>query len=195
MKKSIVLAVLGGTLAAASSYAQGVINFSSYLATPFGSVTTFLVGGTPVPDGFSAQLYYALGTVSDPVTSGNASSILSSISGAFVAVGSPQLYNTTVASAGAYPGYFGGNNVIIPTYTSGSITFEVLTTGTVGGINYQGRSGSFTMASIPAAALPAINMTGMPAWQVAAVVPEPTTLALAGLGGLASLLVMRRKNA
>jgi len=195
MKKSIVLAVLGGTLAAASSQAQGIINFSSYSANGgAGALTTFLSGGGVVPDGFSAQLYYALGTVSDPVIPGNSQSILSPISSSLVLVGSAQVYNSNAASAGAYPGYFGGNNVIIPTYASGPITFEVLTTGTVGSTPYQGRSGTFTMASIPAAALPAINMTGMPAWQVAPV-PEPTTLALAGLGGLASLVALRRKQA
>jgi len=66
MKKSIVLAVLGGTMAVVSSHAQGVINFSSYSANGTGALTTFFGGSTPVPDGFSAQLYYALGTVSDP---------------------------------------------------------------------------------------------------------------------------------
>jgi hypothetical protein len=196
MKKSIVLAILGGTMAVASSYAQGIINFNSYGANAgAGALTTFLSGGAAVPDGFTAQLYFALGTVSDPVQSGNAASILSPITG-LTAVGSPVLYDTTAASGGAFPGYFQGGNVIIPGYTSGPVTFEVLTTGVVGSTDYQGRSGSFTMASIPSSANPAIPMSGMPNWQVApVVVPEPTTLALAGLGGLASLIALRRKQA
>ncbi len=191
MKKSIVLAVLGGTLAASSSYAQGIINFSSYSANGgAGALTTIFGGSTPVPNGFTAVLYYALGTVSDAVNTGSAASIISPVTGLTLIAGSSVTYNT---GPGTYAGYFTGANTIVPTYTSGPVSFEIVATGTISGVSYSGRSGAFTMASIPGSALPAINFTGMPAFVVAPV-PEPTTLALAGLGGLASLVMLRRKN-
>jgi PEP-CTERM motif len=187
MKKSILIAILGVTASAATSFGQGYIAFTSYLANGgAGALTTFQGSSTPVPGTFSAELYYALGTVSDPVN-GNPGS---PVSGLFTAVpGSITLYDAS------NDGYFQGGTAILPTYASGAISFEVVAFGPAGAF---GRSGAFTESIIASSASAPVtnfgdNGTGMPSFVVP--VPEPTTLALAGLGGLASLVALRRKQA
>jgi hypothetical protein len=195
MKKSVIIAVLGVITSVVSSQAQGYIQFSSYAQTVGNPIATQFVGGANVDSPYVAQLYFALGTVSDPVL-GNSASIIAAPSGAFTLIGS--------ASTGTYPtpfsgGYFDGGGVVVPGYTSGPITFEVVA---YNGSSYanaasRGRTGSFTMTSIRTDGINSNfgdNGTPMPAFFVAPV-PEPTTLALAGLGGLASLVALRRKQA
>ncbi len=202
MKKSIVMAVLGMTAAAASSYGQGSVVFSSYIANGLvGAPTDFFNGpdaGTAVGIPFVAQLYYALGTVADPVNDSLASSIMSPVTG-LTAIGSTAaLDNSGAAISSQGLGYFDGPSISIPGYTSGAVTFEIVVSGSLDGQSYVGRSGSWVESSIPANPLPAGNFGDngvMPSSFVATVVPEPTTLALAGLGGLASLVALRRKQA
>jgi len=186
MKKSILIAILGVTASAATSFGQGYIAFTSYLANGgAGALTTFQDSGLPVTGAYTAELYYALGTVTDPV-GGNPSS---PISGLFTAVpGSITAYDANG------DGYFQGGTAIMPTYTSGPISFEIWATGPLG----SGRSGAFTESIIASSASSPVtnfgdNGPGMPSFVVS--VPEPTTLALAGLGGLASLVAFRRKQA
>lgn len=61
----------------------------------------------------------------------------------------------------------------------------------LGGLKNTGQSALGTVVSVLAPNLP--NELNLPAFTVGAVVPEPTTLALAGLG-LASLLIFRRRK-
>jgi hypothetical protein len=198
MKKSIFIAVLGMAAGVASSYGQGFVAFSSYIANGgAGATTSFFTGGAPLPVGYTAELFYALGTVSDPVDQTSVSSITSAPSGLFTLLaGSQTAYDNSgnaVGSAGL--GYFDGATLEIPNYVSGAITYEVWAFGP----NEQGRSGSFTDSSIAGPGLPVTvfgdNATGGVPSFVVAPVPEPTTLALAGLGGLASLVAFRRKQA
>ncbi|MEJ0089552.1 MAG: PEP-CTERM sorting domain-containing protein [Limisphaerales bacterium] len=198
MKKSIFIAVLGLTAGIASSYGQGFVGFSSYLANGTAGATTTIFGGsTLVPAGYTAALYYFIGTVSDPVDNNSIASITSLPIG-LTALGFTQSFATGSATAG----YFDGGAATIPGYTaaSGPITFEVVA---YNGASYdtstiRGRSGSFTMTGIATGnqGVPYLgdNGTAMPNFFVAPV-PEPTTLALVGLGGLASLVAFRRKQA
>jgi len=201
MKRSIFMAVIGMAAGVASSYGQGNVVFSSYAAYPPNGVTTSqFVGGALIGTPYQAELFYALGTVSDPV-SANAASITSDPSG-LLPVGTLVGYdNSGQATGAAGLGFFDGSTVLIPGYTSGPITFEVVA---FNGATYdtsssRGRSGAFTMSSIAIAPAPAPNLGDNGAvwnnFSVAAVVavPEPTTLALGALG-LASLVAFRRKN-
>lgn len=201
MKKKIILGVLAATGFAASSFAQGYIAFTSYYAnSSVGATTSFFDGpaaGTLVPAGsFTATLYYALGTVVDPVDTGSSASILSSPTGLTAIPSSALAFDTA--------GYFGSGTiptVTIPGYTSGAVTFEIVVNGTYQGVNYIGRSGAFTESTIAnSTSVPLTNFgdngPGMPNMFVAAVpVPEPSTLALAGLGGFGMLMALRRKKA
>jgi hypothetical protein len=182
MKKSIFIAVLGlAAVAATSSYGQGYIAFSSYVANQaVGVITTFPDGVTPVPGSFTAELYYAIGTVTNPA---NFTAIPSTI--------------TPYDSNG--DGYFSAQNpAVIPGYSSGSVSFEVFATGVYNGVAYTGFTAPFTESTIANSLSSPLtsfgdNGPGMPALVVSPV-PEPTTLALAGLGGLASLVAFRRKQ-
>jgi hypothetical protein len=203
MKKSIFIAVLGvAAVTATSSYGQGSIVFSSYVANGgVGAPTTYFSGGTgSVGEPFTAELYYFLGTVSDPVNTSLASSIYSDVTGLALLPTSAAAYDNSGAATGAAGlGYFDGPTVTIPGYTSGAVTFEYVAFNgsTYDTSTIRGRSGSWTESSIAGSGLPAGNMgdNGITPDGLVAIVPEPTTLALAGLGGLASLVALRRKQA
>jgi PEP-CTERM motif len=180
MKKSILIAVLGVAACAATSYGQGYVVMNSYSANAgAGAITT--LGGTPVSSAWTAELYFALGTVSDSAGVG--------LPGA----GFTALPSSITSYDANNDGYFqNATPVVIPGYSSGAISFEILASG---GSLY--RSGAFTESKIGTdpASPPSVfgdNGTGMPNMVIP--VPEPTTLALAGLGGLASLVAMRRKQ-
>jgi PEP-CTERM motif len=200
MKKSIFIAVLGVVaVAATSSYGQGFVAFSSYVANAgVGATTSLFGGGGPLGIGYTATLYYALGTVSDPVNQSSVASITSSPTGLSLLPGVSEAYDNSGNAIGAVGlGFFDGSSITIPNYVSGPITFEIWASNAAGTI--VGRSGSFTDSSIAGPGLPLTVMGdnavgGFPSFLVAPV-PEPTTLALAGLGGLASLVALRRKQA
>jgi PEP-CTERM motif len=202
MKKSIFIAVLGVAASVASSYGQGSIFFSSYTANDnLGATTSFFNGssvGALAGIPLTAQLYYALGTVSDPVNNSSVASIMSAPTGLTLLSGATAAFDNSGAATGAAGlGYYDGGVVTIPGYVSGPVTFEIVSSGVFNGQTYDGRSGSWTESSIAGPGLPAGNFGDagvMPNAFVATVVPEPTTLALAGLGGLASLVALRRKN-
>ena len=136
------------------------------------------------------DLYYALGTVADPVQTYDWGS---PVSGAFTDLG--------VTGVTFSDGYFEGPTVIIPGYVSGPISFEVVA---FNGTSFDSfntfirkRSGAFTESMIANSASSPLtlfgdNGPGMP--NIIIITPEPASLALMGLGGLVSLLVFRRKS-
>lgn len=197
MKKSLVIAALGLTAAVGSSYGQGYILFSSYAqtATPYATATIFGTS-TLLDSSFKAQLWYSLGTVSDTVNNGSVASITSAPTGLTVVSGSDTVFATSGAST---PGFFDGAITQIASYSSGPITFEVVA---FNGADYasssvRGRSGSFTFSSIDTVGIG--TKFGFNGGQMSpmfvAPVPEPSTLALAGLGGFGMLMAFRRKKA
>jgi hypothetical protein len=194
MKRSIFLAAFGLTTGLASTYGQGFVFFSSYIANGgAGATTRIFENGQLVGPGFQAQLYYAFGTVSDPVNFSSYTSIVSPVSSAFTLLSGVSAAYGPTGSSGL--GYFDGPTVMIPGYTGGPITFEVFGSSYSG--DAVGRSGSFTMDSIggPGAPSNAFGDNGQPMPNFfIAIGPEPTTLAVAGLGGLVSLIMFRRKQ-
>jgi len=181
MKKSIVASIVGvvATVAAIeSSYGQGNVFFANYAATT-DAIITFRpgdpAGSGPASAGFTAGLAFGFGTITDP-----AQLTLSGIT---------QAFNPAV------PGYFTGPIVSIPGYTGGPITFQVLA---YNGATYasslvSGASALFTLPSIATGTQPVGDFgPGLTAFTVATV-PEPSTLALIGLGAGALLFLRRRK--
>lgn len=194
MKKLIVssLAVLGLAL---SGYSQGVITFDGSLG---GHVSINGVADTATD--INAELLYNNGTMFVPVVT----LLLSASSGTSgtLPIGSIQPASGDITFNGDGSLYDNsGNTYIIPLIAGGSpATFEVeawtgsfssLAAAVTGNANTV-TSGSFvetlTLASSPILAacdqMPAINLVG---------VPEPATMALAGLG-VASLLAFRRRK-
>ena len=192
MKKSIFLAALGLAIGAANSHGQGYVLFSSYIANNGEGAITSYFFGPPVSAGWTAGLYYALGTVSDPVWGWWGDTWSPPTGLIFSGV-------TATYESGSAAGYFYGRIASIPGYTGGPITFEVVA---YNGLTYdssmvRSRSGSFTMESIansPFAPPPALGDNGQPMPNIIIWVPEPTTLTLAGLGGLVALAALRLEH-
>jgi len=203
MKKSIILAVLGVAATASPSFGQGTITFNSYIAnnsvgilTLFGAGVAGQTAGTGLSAGWTAGLLYSLSPVSDPATTDSTSASL------------PLLANWTTApntavfqtSSGNVPGYFQGSPFVLAGGTDGQLVyFQVVAYQT--GLTYdtstvRGHSAAFTGVLHTGVNQP-VNMDNMGVFSVFTVapVPEPATLALAGLGGLASLVMLRRKRA
>jgi hypothetical protein len=194
MKKSVILAVLGLAVGAVSSFGQGQITFDSYFANPSsGSVKiTFAQGGAPVGAGYSFDVFYSL----SPLTQAAGSADLlpgwtaSSVSPSSTSLAGPM-------ETGTHAGYFqAAQNFTLNPYTAGSTVYfdiAVYQTGqTYGTSAVRGTSGSFSATLATGLNTPPYAQFG--SFTVAAV-PEPATLALAGLGGLASLVALRRKQA
>jgi hypothetical protein len=202
MKKSIFLAVIGSAIGTGLCDGQGFVVFSSYAANNgAGATTSYFLGGPLIGIPFQAELYYAIGTVSDPVNESVWSSIISLPSPAFTLYtgqnATAAYDNSGVASGAAGLGYFDGGQVVIPGYTGGPITFEIeaFNGTTIVDSTIRGRSGSFTMTSISTDLVSSFfGDNGQPMPDFVLSVPEPTTLALTVLGGLVSLAAFRRKE-
>jgi len=206
MKKTVILAVLGMAAGVASSYAQGSIQFNTYAANGSTSyVAKYGNGasaGSPVANSFTGELLYSLTPITDAASSSQA----------------PLSAGWLVASTGSFattgiPGTVSGPNFVLMPYTAGTpIYFEIAafsgssyanSLGVAGA--YAGHTASFSQTlatgitgASPADGNPANGGSGFLAGSFnvyTVAVPEPTTLALAGLGGLASLVALRRKQA
>lgn len=211
MKKQILLTVLGFASAAAA-YGQGQVFFANYnfgagldspirynanpLLVPAGKAG-LLVGST-----FNVELQYSVAASVSGPTDASWVSVPSSIT----AIGFGPVADGAVGqNAGDF--YFGA--VTLPAVTAGNagaVFFQILawqTAGPTGGASYDlaqvhGRSGIFQSTAIKPVATglsPAADFTGygLQPWTVQFDVPEPGTLALAGLGAAGLLLFRRRK--
>jgi hypothetical protein len=203
MKKKVLASVMGvaGLLGlTASSHGQGQIIFDNYGASPYYAVVYSAQAqaelGLPSAGALgnvSVELGYALGA--------NQTTGFTLIPSSITAI-NPALSQGDAGGAGPVTtGWFQGPLALIPTV--GPVTYEILGwvasgNGAGGGTwdtsNYHG-SALFTEQSVGSIANPANNFSGMTGDIVLNPVPEPTTLALAGLGGLASLVAFRRKQA
>jgi hypothetical protein len=180
MKKLILTVALG--VACASAFAQGQLNFSNFGAganAPWFDTdgTTKLAGA-----GFQADLYWAAGTVTD-------STLLT-------ALGQPANF--------ASSGYFlGGTRTITGQAGGATITGQVRVWDTAHGSSWT-QASTAPGAHIGESALFQISLTVPPTTPnsltglngqtlVLHNVPEPSTIALAGLG-FAGLLVLRRRK-
>jgi len=180
MKRKLVASLLGmisiaGTVA--SSYGQGSIWFDNYNnLNPNGpggySSPIYVIGGGLLPAGASADLYYALGTVTDP-GAGNPLA--------------PPIGNLILSRPIGAPGYINAAIATIPNYVSGPITFELV--GHYSGL--YGHSQVLTLPSIATGtALPGY-LDGLQSFTVG--LPEPSIFAL-GCIGVGAFIVSRGKR-
>jgi hypothetical protein len=207
MKKSVLLGIIGLAAGVATSYGQGYIQLSNYQSTstlltygagvPANGVSGAL-GSGPLSTAWTVGLYFAPGqSITDPAGTGIpiAPLALGTGSGSTTPIGSP--------NAGGNPGYYAS----IPFFNTGlaagaTVTLELVAyptiDGSYAGAGFRGHSAPFTETTVPVTSttppLTGVDMPGTLAVLPVASVPEPTTLALAGLGGLASLIAMRRKQ-
>ena len=210
MKKSILLGIVGLAAAAVTSYGQGYITLDNYASggslVTYGDATTpangvsgaFGAQGGALGSGWTVGLYFVGGT-SGLVQAAGSGAIDSSLAlgtgiGSTALLAGPETFNT--------PGYYNST----PSFNSGStafttVTLEVVVYNTSAGsyenAGWRGHSAAFSMATVGATSgTPAFTGASMPgsiSVVTVAPVPEPTTMALAGLGGL-GLLLFRRKQ-
>jgi hypothetical protein len=207
MKKSVIASLLGVAtmVVAASSYGQGQVNFQNYdfggASSTLNAPVTFSVTAAPggkagtagvrVGSEFSADLLYSL-------DGGANFSLLTAAQSGNAGYPSPFAFGVGAdGDAGNFAGYFFGNPVTIPGYSSGAISFMV--EAWTGGSSYltatqwRGQSAAFTMAGgIATGTTQPGNFTGMSGFVVNPV-PEPTVFALAGIGAAALMIVRRKK--
>jgi len=189
MKRKVLASVLGaaGLLGlAASSYGQGSVLFDNYGSIPYYPVV-YQGSGAGALGNVSVELGYSIGGAAFTLIPGSIGAI------------NPSL--TALSGNGSGPattGYFQLGAQVIPGYNSGSVAFEILAWTTTGGTDFSHAAFNGTLVwtepSIAGAGLPANNFTALSGPIVLVPTPEPATLALAGLGGLASLVAFRRKQ-
>jgi hypothetical protein len=193
MKRSIFIAVLG-LGSAVAAFGQGKIAFSNYFSHSSPKVT-FASNGLGVGAEVNAELAFYVGT--------SATDVPTSLSQ--MTLGAASIVPFGIAGGdtdgSAYAGWFQGSTFTVPGISAANasfVSFDVLA--------FEG--GSYAAATMKGASIifqspvSAASNSGTPnlvqgPWQsfTVAAVPEPTTLALAGLGGLASLVALRRKKA
>jgi hypothetical protein len=212
MKRSIIAAILGVAASVATTYGQGIILFNNYASHNYNPVVTTLGANVASPT-VEVALFYVLGNATGDTTSQFLTAAGSAVATTFI--------DPTLNSAGSYGGtgpggyYDDGTAVSLASWTtSQTATFMVEAWDTTAGGTYTtagnliGTSALWTEVVDPGYAsstltgygiipsslgAPAEFMnTGMPTLVMS--VPEPTALALAGLGGLASLMAFRRKQ-
>jgi hypothetical protein len=205
MKRHIFASLLGIASACfvSACYGQGQINFAN---TDFGAAlnapVTFGVTAAPgarsgtagvtVGSDFTASLLYSLdgGTTFNLLTAAQANDATYPTPFAF---GTPGVAD---GDAGNFAGYFAGNPVTIPGYTSGPVTFIVqawqggstFATAT----NWKGQSAAFTEPLLTTGTTQPNNFTTLTGFAVLPV-PEPSIFALSGLGAAALMLIRRKK--
>jgi len=212
MKRSVLLGIVGiAASVATSTYGQGFIALNNYVSSSvpgsppimFGPGSGGLLGTAINVTGFTLGMYIAPGTVtlpadpsagsghnfgvSDPSTL-NAAFALGSGAGSTAAIADARVFN----APGAYSA-----TASYQTGTPGG-TFTLVLVA-YNGANYdasaiRGHSLPFTMVASVGTAFPELTKNaetdgGFSVQQV----PEPTTMALGGLGGLALLLFRRKK--
>jgi hypothetical protein len=191
MKKALVIGLLGLGVSAATSFGQGTIQFNTYGANGgSGFYTTYGSGGSGNFGG-NALLLYSFSAINEAATT--AGTVLDPVNAGWT-VATLNNAGVTPLTASVSGGLIVGPNFLIPTYTGNApVYFEILA---FNGADYassdiKGHSASWSVAM-------ATGITGAPFaesgnWQVFAAIPEPSTIALAGIG-LAGLLAFRRRK-
>lgn len=191
MKKSLLIASLMAATSMAT-YGQGQVHFSNYSSSTAPQVTDVGPGqGFTLGAGYSAQLLYAIGSAATssaltPLAFNDGTGDVSPV--AFgLAGGDP--------NGSAFAGWFEGGVVTIPgvTSTSGtySTTFAVLVLKA--GVPYEVSSlfaGSVTKFASDTAPDMFPNSDSA---TYTLLVPEPTSMALLGLGAASMMIIRRRK--
>lgn len=201
--KKLILTAAAAALVGISAYGQGTVIFQNSSTTLVTFGTTATGGdqaGAPVPTGtrFMYELYYNSGT--DPAVDPGDAGMRGGMMG------------PAVAGSALAAGRYSGGTRTTPTTTppGGRAWFQVVAWETAFGTSYDqavdnpgvggrktyaGKSNRFNLATgaPPGPATPISSPGGVMGFEVN-IVPEPSTVALGILGGLGTLLLLRRRD-
>jgi hypothetical protein len=201
MKRNIFIAVLGVVaVSGIAAYGQGKINFSNYTSsTQTGGFITYASGsqaGKGVGPEITVELLYGpsgstLTSQLGVLTYNDGIGDQSPVAAGLGVVSSPG--PTTSGGAVTGDGLFSGGAVALGSYGT-TYAFELEAFGTFNSVSYIGYSAiaNGTIQTSSSSGIPNLPGALLSGFTVAPV-PEPATLALAGLGG-AALLAFRRKK-
>jgi hypothetical protein len=203
MKKSLVLGILGLAVGAVTGYSQGNIYLDNYFSSTYNPVyLSGEFGGGLAPVGYKVGLYY------DPIANAN---IVGSIAADPTGMAYPPSLNAALIAATGpgstasifTPGYFWAAtsfniqpSAATPAQSSYTIMIVMYNGSSYDTSTVRGHSAPVYVQD----AAPTVPMGGDIGYAFPAntpmigFVPEPTTLALAGLGGLGLLLMRRKQN-
>jgi hypothetical protein len=218
MKKSIILGILGLAAGVASTFGQGAVFLDNYQFSTYNPVTLSpALGGGLAPAGYTVQLWV------DPTANANITgsvaadptgvALPSALNAAFVAASGAGSTAAMATSAGGLAGYYEASASYLiqasgATQNSYTIMVVAFNGATYATSANRGHSAALYLADanvstpfggdiglgFPVGTGPTIAGGAVPMITVFQAVPEPTTMALGGLG-LAALLVARRKKA
>ena len=181
MKKTIIASLLG-IAAATNAFGQGAIQFDNYTQGTYNQVSWGFAPGHPAGTAINdvavqMQLYFAEGT---GLTFGQLTPGVT---------GEIDVTRQYVGAAGP-GGWFSGPTQVLPTWQPGDVfTFCVVVTGPSG---YLGQTPLWQESTaIHSTMSPVSGFLNFPGFIL--MIPEPSTLALAGLGS-AALLIFRRRR-
>jgi len=183
MKKIAIIAC--SLLAAAGVYAQGTVNFANAGAGLNAPVHLNTIGGALVGTGYMAQLL---------LDTGGGSLTAVGTAANFIGAGAPGYFNGGVVTvAQVAPGASGTFQAFAWDSATGVTTYAAALAAWQAGTIHGGYGGPVTITTGGAGSPPTTPspLTGLQPWFVTQV-PEPSTIALGVIGGLA-LLLRRRK--
>jgi hypothetical protein len=188
MKK--LLLTVGLVCASWAVYGQGVVAFNTLGGGVNAAATNSVTGARITGNTFFAQLFYAEGNITDPL-----SPLFTMVTGAPATFG-------TGGTAGYITSSTGGGNRVLPIGPGSAVTFQIRAWDAILGATYPGNNtaaiinmGGSKLAFVAAlgSSTAATLLTGLnPGW-IAIPVPEPSVIALGIIGGLGVLLLRRRK--
>jgi len=196
MKKSVLLAILGVSAGVASSYGQGFVALDNYSSAVSPLITYGPSGGGNLGAGITGSAWHVGVYFADSVsftlsTDANGIAVPSSLdarlvlgtgAGSVANIVAPGIFTTAASFQGSSAVAGGASTFMVIAYNGG----DYATSG------IRGHSAAFVMTALVGTSFPPFLGDGMNAFQVNAV-PEPSTLALIGLGTGALLFFRRRK--